>query len=107
MESDRLNALDKEIFYRLAAKKADQEEVENGLMKLSKMMALHYEKPVILLLDEYDVPLAKASDKGYYQEMLNAMKGVMQVVKDNDALKFAVITGCLRIAKESISSHNA
>lgn len=102
MESDRLNALDKEIFYRVAAKKADQEEVENGLMKLSKMMALHYEKPVILLLDEYDVPLAKASNKGYYREMLNAMKGVMQVVKDNDALKFAVITGCLRIAKESI-----
>lgn len=57
---------------------------------------------MVLLLDEYDVPLAKASEKGYYSEMLDVVKGVMQVIKDNDALKFAVITGCLRIAKESI-----
>lgn len=102
MKSEKLNALDQEMFYRVASKKASREEVENGLTKLSKMLAAHYGKPVILLMDEYDVPLAKASDKGYYREMLDAMKGIMQVVKDNDALKFAVITGCLRIAKESI-----
>ncbi len=55
-------------------------------------------------MDEYDVPLTKASDNGYYKEMLDVMRGIMQAVKDNEALKFAVITGCLRIAKESIFS---
>ena len=65
-------------------------------------MADHYGKPVILLLDEYDVPLAKASTNGYYAEMLDVVKGLMQALKDNDALRFAVISGCLRIAKESI-----
>lgn len=102
MESDRLNPLEKETFYRIAAKTATQEEVENSLLRLTKMMAAHYGKPVILLVDEYDVPLAKADEKGYYPEMLDVVKGVMQVVKDNEALQTAVITGCLRIAKESI-----
>ena len=59
-------------------------------------------KPVILLLDEYDVPLAKAADNGYYKEMLDIMRGILQVLKDNNNLAFAVITGCLRISKESI-----
>ena len=71
-------------------------------LRLTKRMAAHYGKPVILLVDEYDVPLAKADEKGYYSEMLDVVKGVMQVVKDNEALQTAVITGCLRIAKESI-----
>lgn len=65
-------------------------------------MAAHYGKPVILLIDEYDVPLAKASEKDYYPQMLDMVKGIMQVIKDNESLKFAVITGCLRITKESI-----
>lgn len=72
------------------------------MWKLTEMMTAYYGKPVILLLDEYDVPLAKASEKGYYSEMLDIMKGMLQVIKDNDALKFAVVTGCLRIAKESV-----
>ena len=68
-----------------------------------QMMRDHYGKPVILLIDEYDVPIAKASAKGYYPEMLEVIKGLMsKALKDNDALRFAVITGCLRIAKESI-----
>lgn len=102
MESDKLDPFHKENFYQVAAQKASRGAVENSLFNLTKMMQLHYGKPVILLMDEYDVPLAKASDNGYYREMLDVMKGVMQVVKDNQALKFAVITGCLRIAKESI-----
>ena len=60
------------------------------------------EKPVILLIDEYDVPVAKANNNGYYDEMLDVMKGLMQALKDNQALRFAVVTGCLKIAKESI-----
>ena len=59
-------------------------------------------KPVILLIDEYDVPVAKANNNGYYNEMLDVMKGLMQALKDNQALQFAVVTGCLKIAKESI-----
>ena len=61
-----------------------------------------YAKPVILLIDEYDVPVAKANNNGYYAEMLDVMKGLMQALKDNQALQFAVVTGCLKIAKESI-----
>lgn len=64
----------------------------------------HYGKPVILLIDEYDVPLAKASANGFYKDMLDVMKGLLQVMKDNPSLQHAVVTGCLRIAKESIFS---
>lgn len=102
LESGRVNPYEREVFHRLASKTATQEELENGLRLLSRLMFAHYEKPVILLIDEYDVPLAKASEKGYYPEMLEVMKGIMQTVKDNTSLKLAVVTGCLRIAKESI-----
>ena len=71
-------------------------------MLLTRMMQQHYGKPVILLIDEYDVPVAKANNNGYYAEMLDVMKGLMQALKDNQALRFAVVTGCLKIAKESI-----
>ena len=64
------------------------------------MLHSHYGKPVILLMDEYDVPVAKASSHGYYDEMLDIMKGLMQALKDNSSLRMAVITGCLKIAKE-------
>ena len=71
-------------------------------MLLTRMMQQHYEKLVILLIDEYDVPVAKANNNGYYNEMLDVMKGLMQALKDNKALRLAVVTGCLKIAKESI-----
>ena len=68
-----------------------------------KMMQVYYGKPVILLLDEYDVPLAKASSNCYYQQMLEIIKAMMSItLKDNRALQFAVITGCLKVSKESI-----
>ena len=77
--------------------------LKTAISLLMQMMRDHYGKPVILLIDEYDVPIAKASAKGYYPEMLEVIKGLMSTaLKDNDALRFAVITGCLRIAKESI-----
>lgn len=102
LESENVNEIQKECFKLLARKKADTDDVKNGLNLLVKMLEAHYGKPVVLLIDEYDVPLAKASEKWYYNEMLDVIKGVMQAVKDNNSLKFAVITGCLRIAKESI-----
>ena len=101
-ESDKLTSIKKDFFYRIAAQKGTLEDLKGSLKALTQMLAAHYGRPVILLLDEYDVPLAKASEKGYYPEMLDVLKGIMQVIKDNNSLKFAVITGCLRIAKESI-----
>ena len=102
-DSEKLNEFDKDMFYRIAAKKADPAEVTNSLFKLTHMLKLHYGKPVILLLDEYDVPVAKANINGYYEQMLDAIRGILStVLKDNVFLEFAVITGCLRITKESI-----
>lgn len=101
-ESERLHPLDQEQFYRIAEEKSDLKDIKNSLLKLTRLMEVYYGKPVVLIIDEYDVPLAKASEKGYYSEMLDVVKGLMQVMKDNDSLELAVITGCLRIAKESI-----
>ena len=101
-DSDRINAYDREIFLRIAQGSASESEIKNSLTLLTHMLHSHYGKPVILLMDEYDVPVAKASSHGYYDEMLDIMKGLMQALKDNSSLRMAVITGCLKIAKESI-----
>ena len=77
--------------------------MQSSLLVLMRMMKEYYKKPVILLLDEYDVPMAKASSNGYYEKMLEVIKTMMSTaLKDNESLRFAVVTGCLRIAKESI-----
>lgn len=102
LENDKLDPFSREIFGRIASQKAAQGMVEDSLRNLTQIMQNHYGKPVILFIDEYDVPLAKANEHGYYREMLDAVKGIMQVLKDNTALKFAVVTGCLKIAKESV-----
>ena len=101
-EDGRINRFDREIFSRIAGRSASPGELKSSLLLLTRLMASYYQKPVILLIDEYDVPLAKASNGGYYREMLDVVKGLLQVLKDNPSLKFAVITGCLQIAKESI-----
>ena len=99
---------DEWIFERLKSRSAEEEEVKNSIKILMRMMSAVYGKKVILLIDEYDVPLAKASEKDtannqYYSRMLDVIKGIMSTaLKDNEFLQFAVITGCLRIAKESI-----
>ena len=102
LDSPQVSAYPKEVMDRLLRGTASEKETKGSLLMLTKMMEAHYGKPAILLIDEYDVPIAKASANGYYDEMLDVMKGVLQALKDNDALRFAVITGCLRIAKESI-----
>ena len=92
---------DQTIFLRL--KTGSDIEVQCALDTLMRMMKAHYGKPVILLIDEYDVPLAKASDNGYYDDMLDTIRTFLGMAwKSNPSLKFAVVTGCLRIAKESI-----
>lgn len=103
LECVEIDEDDKKIFLDLKAGKADKVQISRSLSSLMRMLQIYYHKQVILLLDEYDVPVAKASNHGYYNEMLDVMKGIMSTaLKDNQALRFAVITGCLKIAKESI-----
>ena len=108
ISSEQVNKYDCEAFDRLQSQKSTPADVKNSLKTIMRMMNAVYGKKVILLIDEYDVPLAKASEKdnaknGYYSKMLDVIKGIMSTaLKDNEFLQFAVITGCLRIAKESI-----
>lgn len=102
LDSDKVDSFDKEIVKQLIQGTASAKDTKGSLMLLTRLMYQQYGKPVILLIDEYDVPVAKANSNGYYEEMLDVMKGLMQALKDNQALCFAVITSCLKIAKESI-----
>ena len=102
LESDKVSDADKKRFQRIYEGEASKSEIKKSLKLLIRMLHAYYGKSVILLIDEYDVPIDKASTNGYYKEMLDLMRGILQVLKDNDKLKFAVVTGCLRIAKESI-----
>lgn len=102
LHSEMLREEDKVIYRQIRDRQASRTDVMRSLELLTRMMRQYYGKSVVLLIDEYDVPLAKASSHGYYDEMLEVMRGMMQALKDNPALQFAVITGCLRIAKESI-----
>ena len=102
LESPVLGEEEKKLFWQIKERQAGKIEIMRSLQILSQLLNKHYKKEVILLIDEYDVPIAKATSNGYYREMLEIMKGLMQALKDNPSLRFAVITGCLKIAKESI-----
>ena len=103
LESNEIDPDDKEIFLHLKAGNGNQSETTLAFATLMRMMHKYYKRKVIFLLDEYDVPIAKASDHGYYDQMLNIVKGMMSSsLKDNTDLNIAVITGCLKVAKESI-----
>ena len=103
LDSNEISENEREIFERLKTRTAGEIEVSRSLQFLSQIMSRYYGKPAILLLDEYDVPLAKASSHDYYKQMPELMKTMMITsLKDNPALRFAVITGCLKISKESI-----
>lgn len=107
-DNDRLSRYNTDILDRYMSKTADKEEIINSLKTIMEILHRVYGKKVILLIDEYDVPLAKANEmnsneKDFYGKMLDVIKGIMSTaLKDNKYLEFAVITGCLRIAKESI-----
>ena len=102
LDSKKATEFQKTSFKNLLGGNASVKEVKSSIYLLMNMMNDYYNESVILLIDEYDVPVAKANNNGYYNEMLDVMKSLMQTVKDNKTLKFAIITGCLRIAKESI-----
>ena len=101
-EGSTLNAEEKKKFEDIRYGRAGKIEVMRSLQTLSEFLNRYYNKSVILLIDEYDVPMAGATSNGYYKEMLEIMKGFMQALKDNQCIKLAVVTGCLKIAKESI-----
>lgn len=98
-----VDPFDVELFQRLRGQTGTESDIQTSVKAMMRIMNAVYGKPVVLILDEYDVPLAKANANGYYREMLDVIRGIMSSsLKTNDYLKFAVISGCLRIPKESI-----
>ena len=103
MDSSRLTDVDKQCFAHLLNRNMDEPTLLNSLRDLSMLLAKHYDRKAILLIDEYDVPLAKANERGYYEQMTDLLRNLFgSALKTNEALYFAVLTGCLRVAKESI-----
>ena len=103
LEGEELSEIDKNAVKHLFTDTLDETDQEESLYLLSEMLYKYHGQKVILLIDEYDVPLDKAYSKGYYNEMVDHMRGLFgEVLKTNPNLYFAVLTGCLRISKESI-----
>ena len=102
-DSEYLSEHDKSVYRELLDSNMSETVFCGGLKILSKLLEKHYRLKVILLIDEYDVPLAKAFENGYYDQMVFLIRNLLeQVLKTNNSLKFAVMTGCMRISKESI-----
>ena len=102
LTSDNINSIEKERIARLYRGVQNEVELQNALKFIVSCLYHHYRKKVILLIDEYDVPLQNAYLNGYYDEMVNFLRNVFSAAfKTNDALEKGVLTGCLRIAKES------
>ncbi len=102
-QSERLTKNDKESYRELLKRDMDEAEFYVSLRELSRLLAKHFDKKVIILIDEYDVPLAKAYENGYYDQMIFMMRNFLeQALKTNRNLQFAVLTGCMRISRESI-----
>ena len=102
-DSDKLAADEKQYLEKMLKGKYEEADIIGSLKKLSLLLEKHYSRKVILLIDEYDVPLDKAFQHGYYKEMIALIRSMFgQALKTNDYLQFAVLTGCLRVSKESI-----
>lgn len=107
-DSDKLTQIEREQYKGLTIMKNgrlafDKEKLISSLQLLSQLLYKHYGKKTVILIDEYDVPLDKAFQNGYYNEMVSLIRGLFgQALKTNEFLQFAVLTGCLRISKESI-----
>ena len=104
--SERLLDIDKKNYCRLldmTVQEEDSDIVSSSIKMLSALLYKHYGKKTVILIDEYDVPLDKAFQHGYYKEMVHFIRGLLgEALKTNDSLAFAVLTGCLRVSKESI-----
>lgn len=103
LNSDRLSRHDRESFAELLRRDMDDAALYGSLRELTRLLHRYYDRKVILLIDEYDVPLAKAFDNQYYDQMILLIRNMFeQALKTNENLQFAVLTGCMRISKESI-----
>ena len=103
MQSEQIAEDDKYSFERFLREQDTLDDVQKSLKMLSGLLYQHYGQKVILLIDEYDVPLDKAFQHGYYKEMVALIRSLFsRALKTNDFLQFAVLTGCLRVSKESI-----
>ncbi len=103
LDSDRLTSYDKEAFTALLRTDMTEAVLCGSLKVLSELLEKHYGRKAVLLIDEYDVPLSRAYSQGYYDQMLVLIRNLFhQALKTNDSLEFAVLTGCMRISKESI-----
>lgn len=103
LDSERLTSYDKEAFIALLQEDMKEGTLCSSLKVLSELLEKHHGSKVILLIDEYDVPLAKAFERGYYDQMVLFIRNMFEyALKTNESLKFAVLTGCMRISKESI-----
>ena len=99
--SDALTDEDRTLFGKML--QGNDDNIEDSIRMLSKLLFKHFGQKVVILIDEYDVPLDKAFQNGYYKEMVSLIRGLFgQALKTNEFLQFAVLTGCLRISKESI-----
>ena len=102
-DSTELDETDHELLTQLKKKEMTNDSLVYSIRELTELLEKHYGSKVIVLIDEYDVPLAKANENGYYDEMVFLIRNLFEnALKTNSSLKFAVLTGCLRIAKESI-----
>lgn len=103
LKKKELDHIDQKMFEELLSGEMSQDTLVYSLRELSELLEKHYGEKVIVLIDEYDVPLAKANENGYYEKMILLIRNLFEnVLKTNDSLKFAVLTGCLRVAKDSI-----
>lgn len=103
MSRNRLDDIDKAEYMSLVTGEMGEDTLVYSMKTLTALLEKYYEKKVIVLIDEYDVPLAKANENGYYDQMVLLVRNLFEnVLKTNSSLKFAVLTGCLRVAKESI-----
>ena len=103
LESNLVDPSDKDVLRSIIERRADKSLLATILLTLCRALRAHWGKPTILLIDEYDVPLARAESNGYYLEMVGFLRNMLgAALKTNDALQLAVLTGCLRISKESI-----
>ena len=103
LESDKISESEKRPLARLINEEGTKQDVLSSLKLLSSLLYKHYGQKTIILIDEYDVPLDKAFNNGYYKEMVSFMRAFLgYALKTNDALQFGVLTGCLRVSKESI-----
>ena len=103
LEDEKMDAIDRELFVQFLDRQMEDDTITSSLQELTELLEIHFSQKVVVLIDEYDVPLDKAFQYGYYDEMVSLIRNMFgNVLKTNSSLFFAVLTGCLRIAKESI-----